>query len=317
VTRFIATRFLGSAFTLFLSSILVFSLVRLVPGDAISSILSDETYTPKQADALRELYGLGGPIYEQYFNWVSALLHGNLGFSLIARVPVSELVAANLPRTLYLMGGGVVAGLLIAIPAGIIGAAFRGRGPDTFVKSGTALMLAVPQFFGALLLIILFVGKLDWLPPPGYVRLSDSVSGSIKSMILPWLTIGLAMSALVARVLRSRLLDVLGEDYIRTARARGFSEKRVMFRHALRNASIPTLTVIALDIGYLLGGAIVVEKVFAIPGIGLLIVDGISGRDYPVVQSVVLLFAAAFIVVNFLTDLSYGILDPRVRAGRR
>ncbi len=315
MTRFLVGRFLGAIVTLFVTTLLVFFLVRLAPGDPTASMFSRE-YDPKVAASIRHFYGLDKPIYHQYAIWMSSLAHGNLGYSILTQVPASNLVKERIPRTLYLMTGGIIAGLLIALPAGMIAARFRARWPDYFLVSATTALLAIPQFFLGMVLIIIFAVRLHWLPPPGYIDPSVDFVGSLKSMVLPWLTIGFVSAALIARILRSSMLDVLGQDYIRTARSRGVAEPTVLRHHAFRNAAIPTVTIIGLEIGYLLGGAIVVERVFAYPGMGDLIVSSVTQRDYPLIQASVLFFAIAFILVNFLTDVVYAALDPKVRASQ-
>jgi peptide/nickel transport system permease protein len=315
MARFLVSRILGAIATLFVTTLLVFFIVRLAPGDPTAAMFSRE-YNAKIAASLRHYYGLDKPIYQQYATWMSSLAHGDLGYSILTQVPASGLVKERIPRTLYLMAGGIVVGLLIALPAGMIAARFRARWPDYFLVSATTGLLAIPQFFLGLLLVIIFAVRLHWLPPPGYIDPGVDFVGSLKSMVLPWLTIGFVSAALIARVLRSSMLDVLGQDYVRTARARGVAEPTVLRHHAFRNAAIPTVTIIGLEIGYLLGGSIVVERVFAYPGMGDLIVSSVTQRDYPLIQASVLFFAVAFIVVNLATDLVYAALDPKVRASQ-
>ena len=311
--RFLIGRLLGAIVTLFVTTLLVFFLVRLAPGDPIASMFGTQ-YNAKVAASLRHFYGLDKPIYQQYANWMSSIAHGNLGYSILTQEPASALVRERIPRTLYLMAGGILAGLLIALPAGTLAARFRARWPDYFLVSITTALLAIPQFFLGMVLVIIFSVRLRWLPPPGYIDPSVDFVGSLKSMVLPWLTIGFVSAALIARVLRSSMLDVLGQDYIRTARSRGVAEPTVLRHHALRNAAIPTVTIIGLEVGYLLGGSIVVERVFGYPGMGDLIVSSVTQRDYPLIQASVLFFAVAFVLVNLLTDLVYVALDPKVRA---
>lgn len=313
MTRFLLVRSLGVIATLFVSSVLVFFLVRWIPGDPIAVILG-RTYDPEIAASLRQLYRLDQPIYLQYLSWCGALLQGDFGFSIVTRAPVLQQLVERVPRTLYLMTGGIATGLIIALPAGIVAALYRGRFIDTAINSFTSILLSVPQFWLGILLIVGLAVTLRWLPAAGYIDPAVDLTASIRSMILPWLTIGLPTSAFLTRVLRSSLLDVLGQDYIRTARARGLRETSVVAIHALRNAAIPAVTVLGLEVGYLLGGSIVVEVVFAYPGMGRLIIDSILRRDYPVIQATLLFFAFGFAVVNMLTDLAYAALDPRVRA---
>jgi peptide/nickel transport system permease protein len=301
--------------TLAASALIVFAIVHLIPGDPVSIILGRE-YDPQVAASLREFYGFDEPLHTQFLDWAGSVVSGDFGHSMLSQVPVSETLAERIPRTLYLMAGGIATALLISVPAGRIAARNRGRALDTGVTSATTLLMSIPQFFLGILLSLIVSVQLGLLPAAGYVDPLTDPWESLQLMILPWLTIGFTMSAFIARVLRSSLLDVLGQDYIRTARARGLGEAQLMSRHALRNAAIPTVTVVGLEIGYLMGGAIVVEKVFSYPGMGQLMIDSIIQRDYPLVQASILFFAAAFVVVNLLTDIAYALLDPRLRAAR-
>jgi peptide/nickel transport system permease protein len=315
VSRYLVARLAGSLVTIFVTTVMVFFLVRAIPGDPLSALLGED-YDPAVAASLRRLYALDRPVPEQYLSWISSLLHGDFGYSIVSRAPVGELVAERIPRTLYLMAGGLAMGILIAVPVGILAARHRGGWLDGLITTIVTGVTSVPQFFLGLLLIILFAVTLGWLPAAGYVDPGQDLAGFLRSMVLPWLTIGLGLAAFVARVLRSSMLDALGQDYVRTARSRGASEGRVVYQHALRNAAIPTATVVGLEIGYLLGGAIVVESVFAYPGMGRLIVTSIQQRDYPVVQASILFFGVSFVIVNVLTDLIYTLLDPRIRLAR-
>jgi peptide/nickel transport system permease protein len=302
----------GSLVTMFIATFVVFIVVRLIPGDPIATLLSTQ-YNEDVAASLRKLYGLDRPILEQFWTWLGSILRGDFGKSILSGTDVSTLLAPRIPRTLVLMAGGVTVALLIAIPAGIIAAVYRDRWPDAILMAFTTLLMAIPQFWLGILLIVVFAVTLQILPGAGYVAWSESPVDFLRSMILPWLTIGFSISAFIARVLRSSLLDTLNQDYIRTAEARGLAPRGVVLRHALRNAAVPTVTVIGLEVGYLVGGAIVVETVFAYPGVGQLLVTSILQRDYPIIQIGLLFFAAGFVVVNLLTDLSYGVIDPRIR----
>jgi len=310
--RFVVSRLIGGLVTVALGMVFVFFLVRLIPGDPIGLLL-EQAGSPETEMALRRLYGLDQPLPMQLANWFGAVVQGDLGVGIISRQPVLPEVLARIPRTLYLMAGGVVVTLLIAIPMGIVAAVNHRRWQDGAAMTVTTLLLAIPQFFLGILVIILFAVTLHWLPATGYINPTTDPGGSLRSMILPWLTIGLTASAFISRVLRSSMLDALGQDYTRTARSHGLSEPQVNIRHALPNAALPAVTVIGLQIGHLLGGAIVVEKVFSYPGMGSLIVNSITQRDYPTIQASILFFIVAFVIVNFLTDISYGLLDPRVR----
>ena len=310
--RYIAGRLGGSLITMFIATFVVFVLVRLIPGDPIATLLTTQ-YDEGVADSLRKLYGLDRPIFEQFTTWLASIAHGDFGKSILSGTDVSELLVPRIPRTLVLMAGGIAVALIIAVPAGILAAVYRGRWPDAILMGITTVMMAIPQFWLGILLIVIFAVTLQVLPGAGFVPWSESPKEFLRSMILPWLTIGFSVSAFIARVLRSSLLDTLNQDYIRTAEARGLGRRSVVLRHALRNAAVPTVTVIGLEIGYLMGGAIVVETVFAYPGVGQLLVTSIQQRDYPIIQITLLFFAAGFVVVNLLTDLSYGLIDPRIR----
>jgi peptide/nickel transport system permease protein len=313
MTRFILWRLAGSVMALTVATFVVFVVVRLIPGDPIATMLFTE-YSEEVAASLRRLYGLDQPILVQFWDWLGALSQGDFGYSLLTGSNVADLLVQRIPRTLALLAGGISIGLLIAIPAGIFAAFYRGRLPDGLLMGFTTVLMSIPQFWLGILLLVLFAVVLQVLPGAGYVPWSVSPIGFLRSMTLPWITIGFSISAFIARVLRSSLLDTLNQDYIRTAEARGLTQKRIVLRHALRNAAIPTVTVIGLEVGYLIGGAIVVETVFSFPGVGRLLVTAILQRDYPIIQITLLFFAGGFVLVNLLTDISYGFFDPRVRS---
>ena len=310
--RYVTVRLLSAVAVLLFSTVLVFFGVRLIPGDPISVALGMQTL-PEFKEAFRALYGLDRPIYEQYFVWAGNLLSGNFGDSLITHSSVAEQVVKRIPRTFYVMGGGLLVSLLIAIPAAIVAARHDRRWPDKLVLSGSTAVMSMPVFWLGMLLTLLFAVTLGWLPAAGYVDPATDLVGSLRSMALVWLALGLYLAPFNIRVLRASLLDILKQDFIRTARARGVSENGVFYRHALKNAAIPVVTLIGLEVGYLMGGTIVLEKVFAYPGMGQLIINGVNSRDYPVVQIGVLFFSAGFVLVTLATDLLVGLLDPRVR----
>jgi peptide/nickel transport system permease protein len=312
---FILRRVGGGVVTLFLSSVVVFGVIHLVPGDPIATAMGTD-FNPTVAAALRKLYGLNRPLPVQYWDWLSSLARGHFGYSLTTQTSVGSELAQRLPRTLILLGGGVVLALAIAIPAGILAARFAGGLIDRLVVTLTSSVLSVPQFWVGLLLLGLLAVKLQWLPAGGYYPFSAGVGQAIQGLILPWITIALPMSAFIARTLRSSMMDVVSQNYVRTARSRGLSERRVVMTHVLRNASIPVTTVVGLEIGGLLGGAIIVEQVFSYPGMGTYMVNAVLRRDYPVLQATALLFTFGFIVVNIAVDLIYGVLDPRIRVSR-
>jgi peptide/nickel transport system permease protein len=310
--RFLAGRLIGALGVVVASSLVIFMVVRLIPGDPISVLLEQET-DPVAKEAFRRLYGLDQPVYVQYFVWAHALLTGNFGLSLITHTPVIEQVLVRAPRTLYLMVGSLALSLAISIPAALVAARRSKSWADSVVLSATTLVMSIPSFWIGIIFTLVFAIMLHWLPGAGFVDPSDDLGGSLRSMLLPWVTLGLSMAAFTVRVLRASLLDVLTQDYVRTARAKGVPESRVLFAHALKNAAIPAVTLIGLQIGSLMGGTIVIEKVFGYPGMGQLIVNSITQRDYPVIQLSMLFFASSFVLVTLATDLTYGFLDPRIR----
>jgi peptide/nickel transport system permease protein len=294
--RYLLVRIAAAVPSLVLITVLVFLLVRLIPGDPVAALLELQR-DPAVVAELRSFYGLDRPIYVQYLNWVSTIMSGSFGRSFMTGLPVTGLILERFPRTVYLMLGGVSVSLLIAIPAGIIAATHRRSWSDHGVTSLATLAMAVPNFWLGILLMLLFGVMLGWLPTTGYTEPQDDFLDFLRHMVLPWFTLGSALAALTTRMLRSSLLDVLSQDYMRTARAKG----------------IPTITVIGLQAGYLMGGAVVTERVFAYPGMGLLLVGSIFNRDYPVIQAGIILFAFTFIVINLLTDTAYALVDPRIR----
>ncbi|MEU6673717.1 ABC transporter permease [Streptomyces sp. NPDC046853] len=304
--RQIAAR-LGTALgVLFAVATIAFLLVRL-SGDPVTQLLPPDA-TRAQEDTLRAQLGLDQPLIAQYGDYLWGLLHFDLGDSLVHGRPVAEVLAERLPATLQLALGAMVITLLVAVPAGIYAAMRRGRAGDTSVMTAVLLGQSTPPFWIGILLILVFSVQLKALPASGY--------GTFAHLVLPAVTLSVYSVAVIARLLRSSLIDVLGSDHIRTSRAKGLSPGKVVLAHGLRNAALPTVTVIGLEFGGLLGGAILTEQVFSWPGIGRLTVEAISHRDFPMVQAAVLFFAAAFVLVNLLVDLSYSLLDPRVRAQR-
>jgi peptide/nickel transport system permease protein len=312
VTRYLLKRILATIPSLLLITVLVFFLVRLIPGDPVSSLLELQR-DPKIVAELRAFYGLDRPIFEQYLTWLGTVASGSLGRSFINGTPVTSLVLERFPRTIYLMAGGLAVSLAIALPCGLIAATHRRSWVDLGVSTLATVSLAVPSFFFGILLMLVFAVALGWLPTTGFVEPGEDFVGFLKHMLMPWFTLGAALAALTTRILRSSMLDVLSQDYIRTARAKGLDDRVVLVRHALRNAAIPTITVVGVQAGYLMGGAIVTERVFAYPGMGLLMVGSITTRDYPVIQAGIMLFALSFVVINLFTDVLYVLVDPRIR----
>lgn len=310
--RYILRRLLSMAPVLFLVSLIVFSLIHLTPGDPVLTMLGEEA-TPETIAAMRAKLGLDRPLPVQYLSWMGRVLQGDLGRSIRTNQPVSEAIAQRLPVTIELALLSTLVALAIGIPVGILSAVRRNSPLDTGSTTIALLGVALPNFFLAILLIFLFSVKLRWLPPIGYVPLVDDLGANLKRMIMPSLTLGTAVAAVVMRQTRSALLEVLDQDYVRTARAKGLNEARTVRSHALKNALIPVVTVVGLQIGGLLGGAIITETIFSMPGIGRMLIDSIFQRDFPLVQGVVLFTALAFLVTNLLVDLIYAFLDPRIR----
>lgn len=296
--------------------IITFLLMRAVPGDVVTQLVGlDGNVTAERMDEMRRMFGLDLPVHQQFTQWFGAALQGDLGSSLRTNRPILQDLALRFPVTLELTVLSLIVALLIAIPLGVIAALNRGKFLDSLISSFALLGLSIPGFFLGILLILLFSLRLGLLPPAGYVPLQESIIENLRHMILPSVSLGLVLSAAITRIVRSSMLEILGRDYVRTARAKGLAEQTVTYRHALRNALIPVVTVIGLQFGSLLGGSIIIEQVFSLPGVGRFALEGINLRDYPVVQGSVIVIAAAFIAVNLLVDLIYSLIDPRIRYG--
>lgn len=295
-----------------LVSVAVFSIIHLIPGNP-AQIVAGPNATPEQLAALEARMGLDQPLWTQYAIWLKNVLSGDLGVSYINKYPVGKMIAQRVPATVELaLVSGVIA-LLIALPLGILAALRPGSTIDVITTGFSALSFAMPGFFLLILLIMLFSQELRWLPPSGRPSLVEQPGLWAKSVILPAFTLGIGVAANLVRYLRSSLLEVLNQDYVRTARAKGLAEKRVIWRHALPNSLIPVVTVFGLQLGDLLSGAIIIESIYAWPGVGRLTIQAIEWRDYALLQANVLLIVLAFLLVNLLTDLTYGWLDPRIR----
>jgi peptide/nickel transport system permease protein len=290
----------------------VFALIHLTPGDPIDAMMAESVDDSVKRELRRDL-GLDRPLYLQYVTWMGRLLQGDLGRSIRNREPVIENVGRRIKPSLQLAGLAMAISLLVATPIGILSAARRNSTLDRFGTSFALFGICMPNFLIALLLIFLFGVTLRWLPISGYVDPMEELWDGLRSLALPAITLGLALAAVITRTLRSSMLEALSEDYIRTARAKGLSEGAVIRAHALKNALIPVVTVLGLQLGTLIGGAVITEYVFALPGVGRLVVDAVFARDYPLVQGVVLLIAVGFILSNLMVDLLYGWIDPRIR----
>lgn len=285
-------------------AVLVFSLIHLIPGDPVEVMLG-EAAQPADRQALRHALGLDQALHIQFWRYLRGLAHLDLGTSLHSRRPVLDLLLERLPATLELTAAALLLAISVALPLGVIAALRKNSGWDRGAMGFAMLGVSVPSFWMGPLLILVFAVWLGWLPVSG--------RDGFSSLLLPALTLGLGMAAILARMVRSAVLDTLNEDYIRTARAKGLPMRTVVWRHALRNALLPVITLLGLQLGALLGGAVITETVFAWPGIGLLVVESIQRRDYPVVQACVLFISIAYVLVNTLTDLVYAQVDPRVR----
>lgn len=312
MTTYLLKRLIALFLTLLLLSIVVFAVMRIIPGDPAQIILGLQA-TPEAVAALRAALGLDQPLTVQYLSWIGELLRGNMGQSINYGVPISELIVERLAVTGPLTLIAVLFSVAISIPLGIHAATRQNRPGDYAVMIFSQIGLAIPAFWLGLLLILLFAVHLHWFSSGGFPGWSTSVWGSLKSLVLPAVALGLIRAAVLARLTRSSLLEVLREDYIQTARSKGLRERTVIYKHAFRNAVIPVLTILGLQIGQLMAGAIIIEQVFFLPGLGRLVYLAINQRDLPVVQTVVLFIACVIVVVNFLVDLMYASLDPRIR----
>lgn len=301
--RFLLRRILQTIFVLFCVATLTFFLVRLT-GDPVQAMLP-ETATIDQEEALRAQLGLDRPLIEQYLAYLMGILRLDFGTSIFFHQPALELIVGRLPATIELATGALVFALLVALPAGTIAALRRGKAADSTVVALVLLGQSTPAFFIGIVLILIFAVNLNWLPASG--------AGTWQSLILPAITLGLFSMAMIARLLRSSLIDVLGEDYIRTARAKGLTGWGTIRSHALRNAALPVVTIVGLEVGNLLGGAILTEQVFSWPGVGRLTVEAITNRDFPLIQAIVLFLSMVFVVTNLIVDIAYAFIDPRVR----
>ncbi|MGM9402756.1 ABC transporter permease [Aliiroseovarius sp. KMU-71] len=310
--RYLITRALSLGASLIVASLVIFAMIEVIPGDPASFMLGLNA-SPDTVAALRDDLGLNGSLSARYFNWISGLLVGDFGTSYTYRVPVSELVLERLQVSLPLALFALLLSTLIAIPVGLIAAARRGQMTDYTVMGVTQMGIAVPNFWFAMLLVLVFAVQLRWFSAGGFPGWDAGVGPTLKALTLPAIALALPQASILARVMRSSLLDVLHQDYMRTARAKGLSVAQATRRHALRNAMIPVLTIIGLQFSFLLAGAIIIENVFFLPGLGRLIFQAITQRDLVVVESVVMLLVFAVILVTFLVDVAYVVVDPRLR----
>jgi peptide/nickel transport system permease protein len=313
VAGYVLRRFLVAIPTLIGISIIIFLLVRLLPGDIVDILLGgDNTATEEQKQATREQLGLTGSYFEQYWRWASSFVQGDFGFSYRNTQPVSEILTTALPITLELVILGLLIACVIGIPLGVLSAVKRDSKHDYAARVGGLIGVSIPSFWLATLLLLFTSRVFGWVPPLNYTPIYEDPIENLSQFILPAISISVFTLAVVMRMVRATMLEVLGQDYVRTARAKGVKQKVVISRHALRNALIPVVTVVGFEIGILMGGSAIVEIIFGLPGMGNTLINAIFNRDYPVVQAATMLIAAVFIFANLAVDLLYGVLDPRI-----
>jgi peptide/nickel transport system permease protein len=312
---YIARRFFMLAPVLVVVGVVVFLLIHLTPGDPATAMLGEEA-SGAQIAALRQQLGLNDPLYVQFARWSSQAVRLNFGQSLFLQQSVTQALLSRAQPTGLLTLYALIISILVGFPAGILAAVHQNTLLDRLLTVLALAGAAVPGFFLGILLILLFAVRLHWLPSGGYAALMTDPAAHFKAMILPAFSLGFAHSALLARVVRSSMLDVLHADYIRTAQAKGLANRAVVMRHALRNALLPAITIVGNSLGALLGGAVITETVFTIPGMGLLVIQSINRRDYPIIQGAVMCIALVYVLVNLLVDVLYAFIDPRIRYGR-
>jgi peptide/nickel transport system permease protein len=309
---FVLRRFLSLFVTLALASVVIFLMLEIIPGDPARLLLGINA-TQDAVDALRHQMGLDQSAPVRYWHWISGLIVGDFGRSFTYSVPVSELIAERAVVSLPLALIALTLSTMIAIPVGIFSASRRGRFADTAVMAVTQFGIAIPNFWFALLLVYLFAVALHWVPAGGFPGWDEGLWPALRALVLPSVALALPQAAILSRVTRSALIEALGEDYVRTARAKGLTRRSVLWHHALRNALIPVITIMGMQFSFLLAGAIIVENVFYLPGLGRLVFQAITQHDLPVVQNVVVLLVASVVLINFLIDVTYAWIDPRLR----
>jgi peptide/nickel transport system permease protein len=310
--QYVIQRIIATIPVVLLVAIITFSLVHIAPGDP-AAVIAGDFGNPEDIQRVRKQLGLDKPIHEQLWIWLTQVAKGDLGSSIFSRYPVTELIAQRLQPTIVLALASEILAVVIAVPLGVIAAWKANTLIDRAIMLFAVLGFSIPVFWLAYNLIFLFAVRLEWLPAVGYEPISNGIVPWLKSITLPTIAIAVIFAALIARMTRTTMLEILREDYIRTARAKGLADRLVLLRHALKNASVPVVTVIGLGLAGLIGGLVVTETVFAIPGLGRLIVEAVLRRDYPVIQGVMILVTMAYVLVNLIVDLSYAYLDPRIR----
>jgi peptide/nickel transport system permease protein len=312
VVEFLVRRAFISIVTLVVISLIVFTGVRMIPGDP-ARVMAGTDADEAGLDEIREKYGLKDPVPVQYLRWVGLALTGDLGESIRTRQSVAWTVAIKLPITMELAGFAILIAIAVAIPAGVLAAVRRNSVWDLLASGISLCGVSVPNFWLGIMLILLISVRLGWLPASGFVPFWEDPLGNLQRMIMPAFVLGTALAAVLMRQTRNSMIEVLSADYIRTARAKGLAGRAVVFRHAIRNGLIPVVTILGLQMGALMGGAVVTEQIFVVPGFGRLVVEAVFTRDYPLVQGVVLITASAYVLVNLAVDVSYSFLNPRIR----
>lgn len=309
---YILRRLLIAIPVLFGISIIAFFMVRLVPGDTVTAMLGTN-YNEAQAEILRQKYGLDQSIFIQYGIWIMSLFKGDLGISSFTNEPVMDLIIGRLPVTLELTIISILFALLIAIPLGTFSALKRNTPVDYGASFFGMFGISIPNFWLGTLMILLFSLHLSWLPSSGFVPISDGMWSNLKTMLMPGIALGTSVGAVTMRMTRSSMLEVLGEEYMKMAKAKGVNRSRLIWKHGLRNALVPVITVLGIQAGYLLGGSIIIEQIFSLPGIGQLALQAISNRDYSLLQGTILFIASAFVLINLAVDIIYAMINPRIR----
>jgi peptide/nickel transport system permease protein len=309
---YVAQRLMQAVAVLLLASVVVFMLARVLPGDPARQILGEDA-SAAAVEMLREELGLNDPFWVQYRDWIVGAVHLDFGQSIRYRSPVISVISAAIPPTITLLLVASVVGALLGLLLGSLAGRARGRWPDVLISATTSTIIGVPSFWFGIMAILVFSLWLGWLPPGGWIPLSDDPGQFLAHLVMPALTMALLLASVLARFTRSSVVDSMASPYVLTARSKGISERRVLIRHGLRNALIPVLTVFGVQFARLLGGQVFVEQVFAIPGMGRLAVGGIAARDFPLIQGILIVMVFVFIVVNLVVDVLYGVVDPRVR----
>ncbi|HEV8441699.1 MAG TPA: ABC transporter permease [Methylomirabilota bacterium] len=303
-----------SIVTLFVISLIVFTGVRMIPGDP-ARVMGGTDADPAGLEEIRQKYGLHDPIPVQYLRWMGLALRGDLGESIRTREPVVRTVARKIPITMQLACFSLVIAIGIAIPAGVFSAVKRNTVWDLLANAVSLCGISIPSFWLGIMLILLLAVRLGWLPASGFVPFWEDPLGNLQRMVMPAFVLGIGLAAVLMRQTRNSMIEVMSADYIRTAYSKGLAGRAVIFRHAIRNGLIPVVTILGLQMGALMGGAVVTEQIFVVPGFGRLIVEAVFTRDYPLVQGVVLITASSYVLINLLVDLSYSLLNPRIRIG--